>query len=423
MNVFNPRSWFQKPEKRAGVTSSVGNPANWLLDLLAGGSKSGAFVSDETAITLASVYTCNLILSQTIGSLKVGLYQNLPNGDTRLAPKKIEHQIIATNPSTLYTPYTLRSTMQFHLGLRGNAYARQLRDPLTGRVRELRLLHPSYVRPFFFEDELFYEITANPNGGYSKSEVVRPEDILHIRSLSTDGILGRSPIAVLRDTIGMGLSGRDYAAGIMKNQGILRGILKHPGKLTTEQVNDNRESFKKPMLNGDFPLLQNGMEFQAITLKPADAEFINTAKLTRTDICGAYRVPAHMTGDLEKATFSNIEQQSLEFMQYTIAPWAECYEQELNRTVLPYSMRGEYFFNFDLDGILRGDTATRTAYYMRARQWGWMSVNEIRRKEGMPFIDGGDTYLTPLNMVDSNNPDATGDASTDNSTSDAPQGQ
>jgi len=387
--------------ERRSASSSLENPSNWLLDLWGGSSASGVAVNDETALTHAAVYACNRVLADSMASLPVGLFRTEPDGDIRPADKRAENRLIAVAPSALYTSYSFRSTLQFNLGMRGNAYARIRRDG-RGGARELRILHPSCVRAFFYEDNLYYEILPNPAAGHSgPREVVTPNDILHIASLSTDGINGRSPITVLRDTIGIGLGNRDYVASIQKNGGRVRGYLKHPNKLNQEQVTGLRQNFTGPISRGEFPLLENGVEFSAVSLTPADAEFINTHKLTTLDIARAYRIPPHMIGDLERATFSNIEHQALEFVKHTLLPWIKNWEQELNRKLLPVELQDNHFFRFNLEGMLRGDIRSRMEAYTKAIQWGILNRDEVRDLEARNRIpDGlGEIFLTPLNMA------------------------
>lgn len=412
------------------ATSSLENPSNWLINLFNGGyeSQSGVPVNDETSQRLAAVYACNRVLADFIGSLPVGLYRKLPNGGSEPADKRPEHKLISTNPAPdfgLYTSNTFRETGQYHMGLRGNFIARIYRD---GRytARNLRVLHPDFVRPFLYKGKLYYEVSPNPSWGYDEPrEIFSSDDILHVAYLGFDGIRGKSPIEVLRDTIGIGLGNTKYVAGIQKQGGQVRGILKHPGsKLTAEQINDLRDNFKAPLLRGDIPFLQNGVEYEKIALNPHDAEFINTHKLTRNDICSAYRVPPHMVGDLERATFSNIEHQQIEFVQQTMLPILKKWEAELSRKLLPIDLQGEYYFKFNVNGMLRGDILSRYRAYAIARQWGWQNADEIRHLEDMnPLPDNqGELYLTPLNMIPADQVENQFWADANNSNDGTPQG-
>lgn len=418
--TINDRYRLQSDRRSSGDTSGLENPSKWLFDVFGGyQSKSGVAVNDESSLTLAAVYACNRVLADSIASLPIGLYKTEPDGDVSPATKRPEHRLIATAPSDLYTSYTFRSTAQFHLGLRGNCYARIYRDG-RGGARELRIMHPSYVTPFFYQGRLYYEVQPNPTMGEAgKREILTPYDVLHIAALGTDGVIGRSPISLLRDTIGIGLGNRDYVANIQKNGGRLRGYLKHPNKLSPEQVSNLRTNFNEPIKTGGFPVLENGVEFSSVSLSPADAEFINTARLTTLEIARAYRIPPHMIGDLERATFSNIEHQALEFVKHTLLPWIKNWEQELNRKLLPLDLQDTHFFRFNVEGMLRGDIKARMEAYTKAIQWGILNRDEVRELENRNRIpDGlGETFLTPLNMAPLTDETITGEQTQD----DAPQ--
>lgn len=411
-------------ERRSG-SSSLENPSQWLLDWATGGyASSGVAVNDETALTYAAVYACCRVLSDSLAQLPIGLYRTTPDGDTVPATNRPENRLVATNPSgdaQLYTSYTFRSTLQFHLGLRGNAFARIRRDG-RGGARQLIIIRPQYVRPFFHDGRLYYEVTPDPAAGYTgtEREILVPDDILHIAALSTDGINGRSPITLMKDTIGIGLGNRNYISKIQKRGGHVEGFLKHPNKLNPEQVTGLRENFKGAMQRGDIPLLENGVDYQSVSLKPTDAEFINTHKLTSRDIYAAYRVPPHMAGDLERATFSNIEHQSLEFVKNTLLPWIKNWEAELNRKLLPVDLQDTHFFRFNVEGILRGDIKTRMEAYTKAIQWGILNRDEVRELENRNRIpDGlGQIFLTPLNMTALTEEAVNGDPDSDNAQQD-----
>lgn len=386
-------------------SSSLENPSVDLWRALAGyapGERKP--VNDETAMTLSAVYACNRVLATAFASLPVGLFKNRTVGgkkETTPADNRPEHYLVADNPSELYTSYIFRHTMALHLGLRGNAYARIFRDG-RGGARRLHILHPDYVRPFFYKNNLYYEINPNAVMGYDfEREVVKPEEILHVKIMSVDGIVGRSPIQAQRDTIGIGLSNRDYVLNIHANGGRVRGALKHPGKLTAETVNSLRDNFKGAVNTGEFPVLEGGVEFQAISLTPADAEFVKTHNLTALDICAIYGVPPHKIAILDRATFSNIEHQAIEYVQETLLPTVKNWEPELRRKLLPVDIQKDHFFRFNLDGRMRGDLLSRYRAYAIARQWGWKNADDIRELENENALpDGqGELYLTPLNMV------------------------
>lgn len=387
------------------ATSGLENPASWLINLLNGAdSQSGIPINDETSQRLAAVYACNRVLAETIGSMPVGLYRKIPNGGAEPADRRPEHKLLAFDPAPdfgLYTPVAFFETALYHMGLRGNFYARIYRDG-RGTARNLRILHPDHVRPFAYKGKLYYETTPYPEWGYDEPrETHQATDIFHVAYLGFNGIKGKNPLEVLRDTIGIGLGNTRYVANIQKQGGQVRGILVHPNSLNPEQIAGIRANFKNPLLSGDIPLLQNGLEYKSIALNPHDAEFINTHKLTRNDIATAYRVPLHKINDLDRATFSNIENQQIQFVSDTIVPIIRKFEAEARRKLLPFDLQGDHFYRFNVNALLRGDMLSRTRAYAIARQWGWLNADEIRNLEDLnPLPDGqGEIYLTPLNMV------------------------
>jgi HK97 family phage portal protein len=400
-------------EQRSGEYSSLENPSKWFLDWASGGySASGVAVNDESALTYAAIYACNRVLAESIAQLPIGLFRTTPDGDTVPATNRPEDRLMSRDPSGgdfLYTSYTFRSTLQFHLGMRGNAHARIYRDG-RGGARKLRIIQPHQARAFMHEGALYYEVTID-----GVREILMPYDVLHIAALSTDGINGRSPISLLKDTIGIGLGNREQVAKIQKRGGRVEALLTHPNKLNKDQVTSVRENFISAMQRGEIPLLENGLEYKSVSLTPADAEFINTHKLTSRDIAGAYRVPLHMIGDLERATFSNIEHQSLEFVKNTLLPWIKNWEAELNRKLIPFDLQDTYFYRFNVEGMLRGDIRSRMEAYTKAIQWGILNRDEVRSLENRNKIpDGlGEIFLTPLNMAPLTEETVSGDPNTD----------
>lgn len=391
-------------EFRSG-TSGLENPAKWLFDLFGGAtSQSGIQVNDESAQRLAAVYSCNRVLAETIGAMPISLYRKLPGGGAEVAERRPEHRLLSFDPAPdfgLYTPIAFFETCLYHLGLRGNFYARIYRDGRS-TARNLRILHPDYCRPYLYNGKVFYDVSPYEPWGYTdKRATFSADDIFHVAYLGFDGIKGKNPLEVLRDTIGIGLGNVQYLANIQKQGGQVRGMLKHPNKLQPDQIDDLRENFKNRLQSGDIPLLQNGAEYERIALNPIDAEFINTHKLTRTDIATAYRVPLHKINDLERATFSNIENQQIQFVSDTIVPINRKIEAEARRKLLPFELQGEYYYRFNVNAMLRGDLLSRYRAYAIARQWGWKSADDVLALEDEnPLPDNqGKIYLNPMNMI------------------------
>jgi HK97 family phage portal protein len=381
---------------KRSAPSSLTNPSEWLYTLL-GGSKThaGVTINQETALAHAAVFACSKVLSESIASLPLELFQYQDDETTKLTNDS-RYILLNAEPSELYTSYDFRATAMLHVCLHGNFYASIVRDG-NRRPAELRIIDPATVTPYIANDGNLYYKIANV------STPKKPSEILHVKGLSTDGIIGRSPIQIFRENIGLGIATIETQGSLWKNGMLSMGYLKHPLKMTSEQVIDIRENFRLNYSGkenaGKMPVLQGGMEYIPLTLKPSDAMFIETAKLSRQDICSIYRVPPHMIGDLERSTNNNIEHQSLEFVRDTLRPILKSWEQELNRKLLFQSEKTTRFFRFNVDALLRGDTQSRGEYFTRAlggvSNPAWMTQNEIRAIDNLNPIEGGDILYSP----------------------------
>ena len=225
-----------------------------------------------------------------------------------------------------------------------------------------------------------------------------PADVLHIPGLGFDGLVGYSPIAMAKNSIGMAIACEEYGAKFFANGAAPGGVLEHPGTIKDPQrVRESWQSTFGGSANANrIAVLEEGMKYTPIGISPEQAQFLETRKFQINEIARIFRVPPHMVGDLEKSSFSNIEQQSLEFVKYTLDPWVIRWEQNLARALFSLEEKQEYFFKFNVEGLLRGDYATRMNGYATARQNGWMSTNDIRSLENMdriPAEEGGDLYL------------------------------
>lgn len=239
-----------------------------------------------------------------------------------------------------------------------------------------------------------------------KGSTVRlsPRDILHIPGLGFDGLVGYSPIAMAKNAIGMAIACEEYGAKFFANGAAPSGVLEHPGIL--KDPSRIRESWQQTFGGSGnahkVAVLEEGMKYTPISINPQEAQFLETRKFQIDEIARIFRIPPHMIGDLDHSTFSNIEQQSLEFVKYTLDPWVCHWEQAMRKALLSEDEKKDYFFKFNVDGLLRGDYASRMSGYATARQNGWMSANDIRELENLdriPEEDGGDLYLINGNMT------------------------
>ena len=294
-----------------------------------------------------------------------------------------------------------------HLLLWGNAYAQIIRNG-KGEIVALYPLMPDRMTVDRDENgQLYYEYqTSSDDAPTMKGSTVilRPPDVLHIPGLGFDGLVGYSPIAMAKNAIGMAIACEEFGAKFFANGANPSGVLEHPGTLKDPaKVRDSwNAAFGGSSNAHKVAVLEEGLKYTPISISPNEAQFLETRKFQIDEIARIFRVPPHMVGDLEKSSFSNIEQQSLEFVKYTLDPWVSRWEQAMIRSLLSQTEKPIYFLKFNVDGLLRGDYQSRMNGYATARQNGWMSANDIRELENLdriPAEEGGDLYLINGNML------------------------
>ena len=294
-----------------------------------------------------------------------------------------------------------------HLLLWGNAYAQIIRNG-KGEIIALYPLMPNKMQVDRDESgKLYYTYTRSEgeaNTMQGSSVTLEPKDVLHIPGLGFDGLVGYSPIAMAKNAIGLAIATEEFGSKFFANGAAPSGVLEHPG--TIKDPTRVREAWQSQFggsgNSGKVAVLEEGMKYTPISISPEQAQFLETRKFQINEIARIFRVPPHMVGDLEKSSFSNIEQQSLEFVKYTLDPWVVRWEQSLSRSLLSEDEKKVYFFKFKLEGLLRGDYQSRMNGYAIARQNGWMSANDIRELEDLDKLtpeQGGDLYLINGNML------------------------
>jgi len=382
--------------------STANQPLIW------GPTKAGTFVSERTAMQTAAVYACVRVISEAIASLPLHVYR-YEDGGMRMDPQHHLYYLLHDAPNDEMTSFSFRETLMSHLLLYGNAYAQILRDG-GGRVREIYPLLPNKMEVHRGADgKLYYTYwrdydEARPqekSGGIT----FKRDEILHIPGLSHDGISGYSPIDLARNAVGLAAATEEYGSSFFKNGANPGAILEYPGTLEEpDKVRVIWEALYKGGGNGNrLAVLEDGMTFKQVALRPDQAQFLETRKFQINEIARIFRVPLHMIGDLDKSSFNNIEQQSMEFVKYTLDPWVVRWEQALRQSLVLPSERGSTVIKFNLDGLLRGDYATRMNGYATGIQNGFLSQNDVRRLENLNPIPNGDTYAVNGNMVDLDN--------------------
>lgn len=363
----------------------------------------GEDVSPGTSIGLTAVWACVKVLAETVGSLPLILYRRLPNGGKERATNHPLYKVLHDRANLEMDSLTWRETAMGHLATWGNAY-HEIEWTNSGQVAGLWLLRPDRVQVSRVNGELIYTYQRSTADAQGRTVVtLRPENVLHIHGLGFDGLTGYSPIQQLRNALGLTQATERYGSAFFKNGARPGGVIKYPKTLSDEAFARLRDSWDNQHQGAEkasrVAVLEDGMEYMAVGLPPEDSQFLETRKFQISEIARIYRVPPHMIADLDKATFSNIEHQSLEFVIHTIRPWLVKWEQGLNSALLTEAEQGQYFVEFLVDGLLRGDITSRYAAYATAHNNGFMSANEIRMLENMNPVAGGDKYLIPLNMV------------------------
>ena len=372
-----------------------------------GGTTSGKAVTERSAMQMTAVYSCVRILSEAIAGLPVHLYRYDGSGGKEKATTHPLYFLLHDEPYPEMTSFVFRETLMTHLLLWGNAYAQIIRNG-KGEVVALYPLMPNRMTVDRDADgHLYYEYQTSQDEAHTMdgSRVrLLPSDVLHIPGLGFDGLMGYSPIAMAKNAIGMAIACEEYGAKFFANGATPGGILEHPGVVKDpERVRESWNSAFGGSANANkVAVLEEGMKYTPISISPEQAQFLETRKFQINEIARIFRIPPHMIGDLEKSSFSNIEQQSLEFVKYTLDPWVFRWEQSMQRALLSMDEKKEYFFKFNVDGLLRGDYQSRMNGYATGRQNGWMSANDIRELENLdriPEEEGGDLYLINGNMT------------------------
>jgi len=375
--------------------ASLSNPTDWLRGVFTGSiTASGERVSTDSALRQPAVFACVRVISEDVASLPCKVYAKDNNGGRQPIDSHPVARLLHTAPNPEMTPFTFKETMTAHILLHGNAYAEIERNG-AGDPIALWVLMPDKMQVKVIEGEVWYE--------YDNRMLLPSEKVLHIRGLGHDGILGYSPISYARETIGISQAMEKSGGNFFANSSRPSGVLSHPARLSEDASKRLRQGWDGMYSGSDnlgkTAILEEGMKFNSLSIPHSDAQWLEARQYALQDIARIYRMPPHMIGDLSRATFSNIESQQIAYMQQTLMPWLRRWEQEINKKLIGVEDRSVYA-EFLAEEMLRGNTSERFAAYRTARETGWMSVNEIRTRENMNPVDGGDSYIQPLNFAD-----------------------
>lgn len=394
-----------------GVVSG-GSSGFWRGLIGSGRSAAGVTVTPDTALAITVLQNCVTLLAESIGQLPLEMYRRLGDGKREVASSHPLYDVLRYQPNPWQTPYEYREAGQLALGLRGNCYSYIERGD-DGAVKALYPLHNDKVLVLKGGDlRPVYRI-----GGH---EPLPMRLIHHVRWHTKNHYTGLSPIELHADAVGLAQAVRQYAGKSFANGTAVSGVIERPREAPPikEQVSIDRildqwgTKFSGIDNAKKVAMLQEGMTFKPVSMNNVDAELLGILKATGLDLARIYKIPPHMVNDLEKASYNSLEQLLIQYVIFALMPWVKRHEQAMMRDFLLPAERREYFIEFNLSGLLRGDQKSRYDAYAIGRQWGWLSINDIRRLENMPPVASGDSYLQPLNMTDvahglpnMNNPD------------------
>jgi len=380
---------------RAAITTS-----HQLLEELerqGGLAESGATVTPASAMRVAWVYAAVRALSEDVAKVPLILYRRVGHGKERATDHPL-YRVLHDDPNPWQTSFEFREMLQSHVALAGDAFALITR---AGReVRELLPVPPWRVEVHRRAGDFRPEYTLRWPDGQQTS--VPADRMFHLPGLLFDGVRGLSPIAYQREAVGLGIQLTRFAAKLFSQGAMLGGMIEHPGRLGKDAYDRLRQSFDEKYTSvtnaHKVILLEEGAKFTATGMTSRDAQFLDSRKFSRGEIASIFRIPPHKIGDLDRATFSNIEHMALEYVTDSLQPWFTRWEQRLTKSLLAPEDRDAYVVEHLVEGLLRGDFKTRMEGYQVAVQSGWMSRNEVRVKENMNPAEGLDTFLEPLNM-------------------------
>jgi len=363
-----------------------------------GQSVSGKIVNERSSMQTTAVFACVRIIAETVASLPLHTYRYKDDGKEKIYTHPL-YKLLHDEPNPEMTSFSLRETMMAHLLLWGNAYCQVIRNGKGEVVSLYPLLPDKMTVDRDSKGNLYYV--------YRKEGVTHylgPEEVLHVPGLGFDGVMGYSPVALAKNAIGLNIAAEEYGGRFFANNATPSGILSTSGTIKDPtKVRDAWQAAYGGINNSNkVAVLEDGLQYQAISMPNSDAQFLETRKFQIEEICRIFQVPPHMVADLSKSSFSNIENQSISFVVHTIRPWLVRIEQAMNKKLFLEKEKGLCFVSFNASALMRGDYKSRMDGYAIGIQNGFFSVNDVRRMENMDPIseeDGGDLYLTNGNML------------------------
>lgn len=390
----------QKPPAAKSASYSLDSPA--LMNLMMRGEATSLnAVGPDTAMRLSTVYACIKVLSETVSTLPCHLFKLSDDRATKShAWGDALHSLVNRSPNDWQTSQEFWQQQMVNLCLRGNSYNYIVRAGSSGRVVAIHPLPVDAVSVnVYAQNRIEYSVTVGEKGE-QRSEVFQPDEILHFKTMSMDGIRGVSPISYQGHLLGGSIEARNHANNVFANGSTPRGVLMVDGTLSDEAYANLKESWSSSHAGtqnaNKVALLEAGVKFEPISMSPGDVQLIETRKMSREEICGMFRVPPHMIADLSRATFSNITEQSMDFYRSAISPYLKTFESRMNFSFLGDSTRE---FKFDVSELIRGDFSGEVDAYKKLLEIGVMSPNEVRGRLDMNPRDGGDDFVSDSNNL------------------------
>lgn len=383
-------------------TGTFANPTQQLLDVLGKNTIGTVSVNNNTALTLSAVWRAINVIASTLAGLPVKHYRNDKDGREHVSGSIAEYKL--RFPNDIMTGYIFRETILAGAVGYGNGYAYIKRNG-AGEVAELMPLKAGHCIPIIHKNQIFYKVLID-----NQFTTVTNDTILHVPGLSFDGLVGYNPITVARESIGGALATQKFGNTFYENGATLGGTLEVPGELSEAAYKRLKESWHEKHHGADntgkTAILEGGVKFTKIGIPPEEAQFLQTRQFQVEEIARWFGVPPHMLMDLTRSTNNNIEHQSMEFVTYTLMPWANRFEEEITRKlILPSRQKSEYF-EFEFNGLLRADSKSRGEYYRSMFAIAGITPNQIAELENMPKFEGGDNRFiqagyAPLNKIES----------------------
>lgn len=381
----------------------MSDPNHWMVRQVGGRTRAGVSVNEHSAMTMPAVFRAISVIASAMAQVPCQLMQRTAStvGSRTASRAATEHplyDVVAARWNERQTSHKGRQTVFGHAAGWGNGYV-EIERRRSGEAVALWPLLPDRTAPELVNDRLTYRTTVQ-----NRQFIIPSEDVLHFASMGWDGYVGLSPIALARQAVGLGLAAEAFGAGFFANDAKSGGVLIHPGKLSDPAKGRVRDDFEKQggLDNAHrVKVLEEGMKWIATTIPPEDAQFLGTQEWTVAQVARMFGVPLFLLFSHEKATSwgSGLEEMSRAFVRWTLADWAVSAEQEMNAKLLtPAERAAGYYFKFNLNAYLRGDTTARTAMFKAGITDGWMSRNEARELEDLNPVDGLDDFLVPLNM-------------------------